>query len=497
MQVKKYEAPTLQEALDNIKRELGPDAIILQTKTYKSGFGLMSKGSVEVTVAISDKSLHKKKWVDSRLPDQTREQIQKLPADRQAEIYEEYLEKQAQRSAAVRSNVGSNKPANTARTATQAQVQQRMAQSQSQMASAPQTSYAPAQVRATRAPAPATQTMSSGGGEMMTYGQAASLTEKRYVDIEDEPPQSVQVNRLEEELRLMKRMLEEVKNAQQSDLSRAGTQALPAKGMSLSTLALQEMFEMLIVSGVDKRQAYKLVKTASFELGEKSEKIEEVMDQVAHEMIEAIRVEPLLDPMNRVDPAKPQIVVAVGPTGVGKTTTIAKIASEALLKRKMKVALINLDTYKVGAFDQLVTYAKILNIPFRSAGSVADLTAALQEFAAYDLILVDTTGRSHRDVESIQEMQKVVSQLSGARIELVLSATTRDTELAEMMNRFSCFKPSGLIISKLDEASVYGGIYNLTQKSALPLTYFTTGQRVPEDIEEATAERLVALVMDI
>lgn len=469
MQVKKYEAPTLQEALDNIKRELGPDAIILQTKTYKSGFGLMSKGSVEVTVAISDKSLHKKKWVDSRLPEQTRDQIQKLPADRQAKIYEEYLERQAERQPAVRST--------------------------------PKAQNATTAYRASSQPAAAAPTVSrpvaSGGGEMMTYGQAASLTERRYVDIEDEPPQNLQINRLEDELRLLKRMLEEVKNTQQSDLSRAGTQALPAKGMNLSTLALQEMFEMLIVSGIDKRQAYKLVKTAGFELGERAEKIEEVMDQVAHEMIESIQVEPLFDRLSPAQDGKPRVLVAVGPTGVGKTTTLAKIASEALLKRKMKVALINLDTYKVGAFDQLVTYAKILNVPFRSANSVADLTAAIQDLARYDLILVDTTGRSHRDVESIQQMQQIVSQLGDAHVELVLSATTRDLELAEMMNRFSIFNPKGLIISKLDEAAAYGSIYNLTQKSALPLTYFTTGQRVPEDIEEATAERLVALVMDI
>lgn len=187
----------------------------------------------------------------------------------------------------------------------------------------------------------------------------------------------------------------------------------------------------------------------------------------------------------------------IGPTGVGKTTTVAKIASEAILRRGCKVGLINLDSYKVAAFDQLGTYSKILNVPFRSTATSEELASALRDFQGLDLVIIDTTGRSQRDPESLGEMQAMLRDIPDLSTYMVLSVTTRDSELYDMASRFSMFHPRGLIVSKLDEATIYGAIYNLFQKVKIPLAYFTTGQRVPEDIEEATPERVAALILDI
>jgi flagellar biosynthesis protein FlhF len=112
-------------------------------------------------------------------------------------------------------------------------------------------------------------------------------------------------------------------------------------------------------------------------------------------------------------------------------------------------------------------------------------------------VLVDTTGRSQRDPASLQQMQELLRSASGIRTQLVLAVATRDNELYDQATRFSAFKPEGIVFSKLDEATLYGSIYNVCQRTKLPLTYFTTGQRVPEDIEEASPERVAALIMDL
>jgi flagellar biosynthesis protein FlhF len=161
------------------------------------------------------------------------------------------------------------------------------------------------------------------------------------------------------------------------------------------------------------------------------------------------------------------------------------------------VGVINLDSQKIGAFEQLSTYAKILNVPFRSAGCIEDLRAALADYKSLDVVFIDTSGCSQRDPESLKRMQELFKNMTSVRSYLVLSALTRDAELYEISSRFAVFKPEGLVISKLDEASIYGAIYNVFQKSKLPLLYFTTGQKVPEDIEEATRERVASLVMEI
>jgi flagellar biosynthesis protein FlhF len=262
---------------------------------------------------------------------------------------------------------------------------------------------------------------------------------------------------------------------------------------------LVRIMHELVNSGVEKKLARQLVRTASFDLSSIDKHDDQaIMDRVAHALIGDIKTGDLLDTVcTRSSRGQNTVLALVGPTGVGKTTTIAKIASLGILERRLRVGLINLDSYKVAAADQLATYAKIMNVPFRSVNSQEELQQAIFDFNSLDLILIDTTGRSQKDQESLLQLRHMLASLEGCQTALLVSATTKDSDLNEVVERFKIFNPAGLVLSKLDETSVYGCLYNVQKKSGLPLLYFTVGQRVPEDIEKASAERVAALVLDL
>lgn len=536
MQVKKFEAPTIQEALETIKRELGPEAIILQTKKNKRGFGLLSKDSVEVTAAVSERSLQKKDFAEKRLPPSTKEAVKRMPADRQAEFLNKYSEKSVPKPAQnnARNSYGAGGRSASGAEAAGAPIDALMrssGRSQDRVEVSArqnvQTSARPQTQQQTRVHAP--QQSNQQGRQIQQQvqqqvrqqaeAQASSkrLTATRYIDIdghevEDRVSNAAPKMTVEEEVRLLKRMIEELKTSQDTQVpAGSGAQALlnphsqQNSSGSLGTPALQDAYEQLVLNGIDKRYAWNLLKQVAFELGEeRSKSPDDVLDQLAGEIMQSTEIgTPLSEAIAKVENPEartaggPVILALVGPTGVGKTTTVAKMASEALLRRNLKVGLINLDSYKVAAFDQLGTYAKILNVPFRSCANSDELRAAIQDFQSLDLVIVDTTGRSQRDPEQLREMQNMLTQVPQLRTQLVLSVTTRDAELYDMANRFAMFRPQGIIVSKLDEATIYGSIYNVSQKVKLPLLYFTTGQRVPEDIEEASPERVAALILDL
>ncbi len=462
MQVKKFEAPTIQEALDSIKRELGPEAIILQTKTNKKGFGLMSKASVEVTAAVSEKALQKKSIAENRMHANAKTALQKMSATQQSEVYDDYFEKHISNKAKETKDfvdIASAKPVKNA------------------------------------GPIPSLgkKITSMRYADIQDFSDSSQSTSKRAAPVQTPAPvekaltQSVQsksqIQKLEEEVQTLKKMLE----------GAAVSVASHASQNQFTTSAQQDAFDQLIMNGIERRHALTLVKKAAFEVGsEKSKNLDAVTDQLATEIMDSVEVSSLL---KNIQPKS--IIALVGPTGVGKTTTVAKIASELLIKQGKKIGLINLDSYKVAAFDQLGTYARIMNVPFRSVSTLEELQIAIQDFQSLDHVIIDTTGRSQKDPESLNETKAFLSKLPQVETHLVLSCTTKDNELYDIANRFAIFRPQSVIISKLDEASIFGSVYNVFQKIKLPISYFTTGQRVPEDIEEATRERIAALVLDI
>jgi flagellar biosynthesis protein FlhF len=193
---------------------------------------------------------------------------------------------------------------------------------------------------------------------------------------------------------------------------------------------------------------------------------------------------------------RPKVMMVVGPSGVGKTTTIAKLAAHYALQQKRKVALITLDTYRVAAVEQLRAYGNILGLGVDVALTCQDLQGLLHRRRAADLILVDTAGRSHLDHAALQELQKL-TRLSGCiETHLVLSAASRETDSERIVARFAPLPVARIIFSKLDETSQYGGIVNVLRRSGLALSYLSAGQRVPEDLLMATPKLLADLLLD-
>ena len=190
----------------------------------------------------------------------------------------------------------------------------------------------------------------------------------------------------------------------------------------------------------------------------------------------------------------PRIIALVGPTGVGKTTTTAKLAAMYALNRGNKVALITMDIFRVGAVEQLKTYSRIMGIPLEVASTPKELEKAVEKHSACDLIFIDTAGRSHKDKEKLDEMKNFLEDKIPMEVYLCLSATTKDRELEEILNRFRIFQVSKVVFTKIDECESVGNMVNLLMKDNLQIAYFTTGQRVPEDIEIATPAKLSDLI---
>jgi flagellar biosynthesis protein FlhF len=190
-----------------------------------------------------------------------------------------------------------------------------------------------------------------------------------------------------------------------------------------------------------------------------------------------------------------RVMAFVGPTGVGKTTTIAKLAALYGVNRGASLALITIDKFRVGAVEQLAAYAKIFDIPLEVVSDPAELAAALAKHADKSLVLIDTAGSNHKDAGRIEELRGYLECHPGIGTYLCLSATTRGRELDDMVTNFRKLPLDRLLFTKLDESESFGCIIDIHLRHQLPVSYLTTGQRVPEDIEAATANRLASLVM--
>lgn len=179
---------------------------------------------------------------------------------------------------------------------------------------------------------------------------------------------------------------------------------------------------------------------------------------------------------------KTRIVVLVGPTGVGKTTTIAKLAAIEKLAHGRSVGLISCDTYRIGAIEQLKTFAVIAEIPMQVVYRAADIAAAVKKFQKHDVIFIDTVGRSQKAKKELADLKKIVQAAKADEVHLVLSAQTNDATLNDIVDKFSLLDPTHLIFSKMDEAAIFGPLYNIAQRTKIPVSFFATGQAVPDDI---------------
>ncbi len=191
--------------------------------------------------------------------------------------------------------------------------------------------------------------------------------------------------------------------------------------------------------------------------------------------------------------ARGGVVALVGPTGVGKTTTVAKLAARFAVRHgARKVALVTTDNYRIGAHEQLRAYARLLDVPLRTAADPNELREVLKELAGRALVLIDTAGMSQRDVRLSEQFALIRGCHADIKSYLVLSATTREAGVDDIIRRYRNVQPRGCILTKMDEAGSLGGTLSQIIKHKLPVAYVSDGQKVPEDLYTASAPRLIS-----
>jgi flagellar biosynthesis protein FlhF len=197
----------------------------------------------------------------------------------------------------------------------------------------------------------------------------------------------------------------------------------------------------------------------------------------------------------KVVPRQRRVVALIGPTGVGKTTTIAKLAANYHLRQQRRVGLITVDTYRIAAVEQLRTYADIIDLPMEVVATPKEMRAAMERLSDMDLVLMDTAGRSPRDEVKIQELKSMLGEAKADEVHLVLSSVSSTNTLKKTAKKFVEVGATAIVLTKADEATGFGNLLPLLRSCRLPLSYLTNGQNVPDDIEPADQRKLARIVL--
>jgi flagellar biosynthesis protein FlhF len=260
---------------------------------------------------------------------------------------------------------------------------------------------------------------------------------------------------------------------------------------------LSEMYEKLLENEVEKDLSAELIarvmKESPPELLEDRAYVQRRLE--AH-IIKMLRISPPIELDNKGKANNPKVVMFIGPTGVGKTTTLAKLAADFSFNKKKKIAIITIDTYRVAAVEQLKAYCEILNVPLDVIFSPVNFEPVLNKYKNYELILVDTAGRSHKNIAQMAELKSYIDYAKvNLEIYLTLAANIKYKDMLDMVENFKKVSFHKLILTKVDESTKFGSILNLLTQIPQGVAYITNGQDVPENIEEADPYTLSRLIL--
>lgn len=432
MKVKRFVADNLQEAILKVKSEMGRDAIILHTKKFKEGGILGFFSHEKVEITAA---------VDDFAP-------KAHPNAGSAALPSAFT---LTRPAAVSiPAVGGGAVVSTAPPASPA------------ASTAPAFSPPPGPARA-----PAWEARTAEGSPAALAPSGVSGRET--------------VGQVQEELKEMKQVMHRV-------LHEIGkTPAIPAYPMPLNKIHRE-----LLKQGVEEKLADQLIQQLMNSLpAPEWTNLPTVKTALGNIMQQQLKEPSPIDLSGKGT----KIVVLVGPTGVGKTTTLAKLAANYSLIEKRKIALLTIDTYRIAAVEQLRTYAQIIGIPLEVVFNPRAMAESLQRHGDKELILVDTAGRSPKNAEQMEEINDFIKQLGTPEVLLVISATTGMTEMRDIYRRFKRLSINKVVFTKLDEAVSFGPVFNLASQIEERLSYLTMGQNVPDDIEIADPYLLVKLIL--
>lgn len=424
MRIKKFFGPDMKHVTEQMKQELGPEAIILNSRRLKKQgvLGALGKEMIEVTAAIDEQ-------VDLQSNSYTINAAHRGSSKR-GETFESVLK-----------NTGIQLP------------------------SAP--------------PYP------KGAETVEGLRKVADHFEKRNTDQQRPPSRDLkefaEIYQLKSEVEDIKLSLNDIAH----ELRYKPTIALPDH--------LRQAFATLVDNDVSEKLAaeltqsvYKSVPTIQLER----------KDVVDRQIVEAIARLVKTGTTGKAKSRRPKVVALVGPTGVGKTTTIAKLAAIQKLVNQLNVGLISADTYRIGAIEQLRTFAAIADIPMEVVYRPAEMGAALKKFSSKDIVFIDTVGRNQRSKKDLAELRKFIEAARPDEVHLVLSASTSSKGLADVVEKFRPLHPDHVIFSKIDEAVTFGPLFNIAHKQNVNISYLTTGQSVPDDIQPADGIKFASLVYD-
>ena len=285
-------------------------------------------------------------------------------------------------------------------------------------------------------------------------------------------------------------------NPQIAELESLLTQLRARQGLAPRRSTPAPMFDLftdLIEAEVEESVARELVDRLRREPG-----LEQAESQMARQRLAAI----LQDEIQVTGPIEVasgagRVVALVGPTGVGKTTTIAKLAANYRLKEGYRVGLITVDTYRIAAVEQLRTYAEIIDLPMEVVSTPREMRDAVAKMRDFDLVLMDTAGRSPRDEVRIRELRTMLAEAEPNEVHLVLSAAASARSLVAAAEKFIPVGVTAAIVTKIDEATALGNVLSLARRCNLPFSYLTDGQNVPDDISVAEARTLAQLILNV
>ncbi len=294
---------------------------------------------------------------------------------------------------------------------------------------------------------------------------------------------------IEQKLDSLKKLFEEQireqgKNAEEpKEKADALEEELPDKNIAF----LRLIFRQLLDNEVEEQYANQIITEIEASLKKETD-VSKILANIYQKIVLKLGQTKTLEVVN----GKTKYIFFIGPTGVGKTTTIAKLAYSLMEQKKAKVALVAADTYRIAAVEQLRTYAEIMNIPLYVIYSETELEEYKEELEQYDVILVDTAGRSHRNKEQRDDIERLIRAVPASEREtyLVLSATTKYRDLVKITETYAEVAEYRLIFTKLDETSTIGNIFNIKMLTGAPLSYATHGQNVPDDISRMDPQNI-------
>ncbi|KYG66139.1 flagellar biosynthesis protein FlhF [Bdellovibrio bacteriovorus] len=469
MQVKKFEARTMKEALEMVKTQLGPDAIILSARDNNKSYGLVGEGSVEITAAVSEETLQKKKFAESKLREQDLQKFKQIPARQQKELIQKMVDKHVHK----------------AQSATTSITQRRYIDIEDEAEQARQKQVAEERVRT------AAQRALNAFQAQDTFGaQPAAVSKKAPTPVAAKVHrapvgENEEVLALRSEIASLKQVISQFQTMPQSFM---GSHPGADYGINYD---LSFVYEKLTKAGMAPEIAAEFLTTAQETLP--------ALKLKNKSLVEAWVARHVLDNTKIVqNPTHGKIHCFVGPAGSGKTSALIKMASQMVVREGKRIALFTTDTFKVGAADQMKIYAQILNVPFSVIRSQQDWTNLMRYLANVDAVLVDYTGLSLKNNEEIHMLKSLLPPAAlNPNIHLVLSTNAKDADATELGRRYSVLGYKDAIFTGLDESTQHGTIYNFMKRFDIPLHSFGIGPRVPEDFEYATKERLLDLIFKI